>query len=60
MFYQSRRHRKPVDILKSFISASKDPKSKTIPALKATHQKGLRRVFAFVWDAYKNSDLKTD
>lgn len=58
MFYQSRRHRKPVDILKSFISASKDPKSKAIPALRSDLQRGLRRVFAFICEAYKQSDLK--
>jgi hypothetical protein len=55
LFYQSKRHRKPVDILKSFISGSHE----TVPALPGKDQGTLRSIFEFISQAYKTSDLRT-
>ena len=58
LFYQTKQHRKPVDILKSFITGSRDQKSE-FPALTTAEQKGVRRVFKFLSQAYKTSELRT-
>jgi hypothetical protein len=57
LFYQSKRHRKPGDILKSFISGSHDP-SQRLPPLATSDEKGLRRIFRFVAGAYRKSSLR--
>lgn len=56
LFFQTKRHRKPVDILKSFISGSQD-KSQRFPALSVPNQKALRALFRFLNRAYKASEL---
>jgi hypothetical protein len=58
LFYQSKKHRKPVDILKSFISGSHDA-TQRFPALSMPQQKALRKLFKFVNRAYKTSPLGT-
>jgi len=55
MFRRTRKHRKPVEILKSFISKPDHPS----PRLAAEEVKGLRRVFIFLGHAYKATALQT-
>lgn len=52
-FLQTDEHRKPVDILKSFIAASKTKQ----PALSQDEKARMRKVFRFLQDAYKTSAL---
>lgn len=59
MFQESRRHRKPIDILKSFIRASRDAEGGNIAALKSKDAKALRAVFAFLSRAYRVPSLKS-
>jgi hypothetical protein len=53
LFAKTRQHRKPVDILKSFISSSDKKQS-----LSAADVAELRKPFRFLANAYKNSELK--
>jgi hypothetical protein len=58
MFFQTKRHRKPVDILKNFISISADPKARrALRAMTASEQGQLRNVFRLINRAYKASGL---
>lgn len=62
LFYQNRQHRKPVDILKSFIRSRDEER---FPPLKAADERGLRRVFRFIRRGYvsaniRNTPLATD
>lgn len=65
LFHRTTKHRKPVDILKSFISGSQDPENR-FPPLTIPEQKSLRHVFKFVAAAYRavpalrGSSLATD
>jgi hypothetical protein len=52
-FVQTNEHRKPVDILKSFISAQ----GETQPALTTGEQTRLRTVFRFLHHAYRDKRL---
>jgi uncharacterized protein DUF262 len=56
LFLQTRTHRKPVDILKSFIRSARKSEAKFQP-MKAAQQGDLRRIFDYVESAYKQSDL---
>jgi Protein of unknown function DUF262 len=58
LFYQSKRHRKPGDILKSFISGSRAPHD-TFPPLSRRDEKGVRELFRFIANAYRTSALRT-
>lgn len=58
LFHQTKKHRKPVDILKSFITAAQD-QAERFPNLKASDQAGVRSVFKFLNASYKTSGLKT-
>jgi hypothetical protein len=58
LFFQTQRHRKPVDILKSIIAASKD-QSERFPALSKKDEGGVRAVFNYLDTAYKSSELRT-
>jgi len=53
LFFRTRQHRKPVEILKSFISVQDAPS----PRLTPSEAKRLRDVFAFLESAYKSSAL---
>jgi len=53
LFFRSKKHRKPVDILKSFISKPDKPS----PRLAQSEVKELRRVFQFLGGAYKETSL---
>src|SRR5207302_1120693 len=53
LFYRSKNHRKPVDILKSFISGTRTPTKR----LSSGEIGELRRIFQFVRDAYKKTNL---
>jgi len=57
LFYQTKKHRKPVDILKSFITGTRD-ETERFPSLTADEQKGIRKVFKFLTKAYKSSELR--
>ena len=57
LFFQSRRHRKPGDVLKSFISGKHAPGQRP-KALSVVEQKGLRAIFKFIAGAYKTSNLR--
>jgi hypothetical protein len=52
-FYRSKTHRKPVDILKSFIGGARS----TAKKLTVSEVKALRAVFRFLRDAYKSTSL---
>jgi hypothetical protein len=57
LFYQSRQHRKPSDILKSFISGATRGSAAQPPAsLKTAEQKALRKIFQFLSRAYATKD----
>ena len=56
LFQQSKRHRKPGDILKAFISGSHDPKQK-FPAMTASDKRALKTIFKFLATAYQTSGL---
>jgi hypothetical protein len=53
LFYRSKVHRKPVDILKSFISGGRSGSTK----LKTEEIRTVRAVFRFLRDAYKTTSL---
>jgi GGDEF domain-containing protein len=53
MFYRSKSHRKPVDILKSFIGGARSTNRK----LTGAEVKALRAVFRFLRDAYRHTSL---
>lgn len=53
MFVRTKTHRKPVDILKSFISA----RDQKVAKLSRADEQQVRVVFRFVNDAYKTSVL---
>jgi hypothetical protein len=53
LFHRTRKHRKPVEILKSFISKPDHPS----PRLRSIEEKELRRVFTFLGRAYKEAGL---
>lgn len=55
VFYRSKTHRKPVDILKSFIGGARTGSHK----LSATEVRELRTVFRFLRDTYKATSLGT-
>ncbi len=55
LFNRTRKHRKPVEILKSFISKPDHPS----PRLSGSEEKQLKRVFRFLGTAYRNSGLNT-
>jgi hypothetical protein len=57
LFLRTKKHRKPIDILKSFISGSHDP-TQRFPAVTAPEQKALRDLFRFIASAYRSSDLR--
>jgi hypothetical protein len=62
LFYQSRQHRKPVDILKSFIRSRDEER---FPPLRPSDEKGLRKVFRLIRAGYaspsiRNTPLATD
>lgn len=57
LFQQSKRHRKPGDILKSFISGSHEPKQKFLP-LASGDKKALKGLFKFLASAYESSKLR--
>ncbi len=52
LFQRTKRHRKPVEILKSFISLREKQ-----PKLTLSEQKALRRLFDFLSAAYRTSEL---
>jgi hypothetical protein len=52
-FQRTRTHRKPVDILKTFIGGAKSTNKK----LSSTEQRELRKPFAFLNSAYRTPDL---
>jgi hypothetical protein len=56
LFLQSKRHRKPVDILKSFISRH-DPRVERFPNLRAADLRQLRKIFAFVSKVFRKSEV---
>jgi len=58
LFYRTKKHRKPVDILKSFITGTRDVQGEDFPALTSTEQKGIRNVFKFLSKAYRSSELR--
>jgi hypothetical protein len=58
LFSQTKTHRKPVDILKSFITGSRD-QQECFKSLTGSQQAGLRNVFKFLNTAYKSSELRT-
>ena len=53
LFYRSKAHRKPVDILKSFISGGRSGSTK----LKTEEIRYVRAVFRFLRDTYKTTSL---
>jgi len=53
LFCRSNRHRKPVEVLKSFIGVSANPS----PRITAQEKKRLRTTFKFLKDAYQTSKL---
>ncbi len=53
LFYRTKKHRKPVEILKSFISKPDHPS----PRLKPAEAEELRGVFKFLGRAYKEAGL---
>lgn len=59
LFYQTKQHRKPSDILKSFISGSRSSSSPAT-GLKSQEQKALRSVFQFLNAAYKSKSGLSD
>lgn len=52
-FSRTLKHRKPVEILKSFISKPDQPS----PLLRPSEEKQLKRIFTFLGHAYKESPL---
>jgi len=56
LFSRSKKHRAPVEILRSFIKASGDGKQHHNP-ISPAELNGLRRVFRFLIKAYKNKSL---
>ncbi|HEU4594579.1 MAG TPA: hypothetical protein VFS10_05365 [Pyrinomonadaceae bacterium] len=57
MFFRSSEHRKPVEVLKGFIRA-REQDEKSDPALKVTEARALRKIFKFLREAYRNTQLK--
>jgi hypothetical protein len=55
LFFRTKKHRKPVEILKTFIRTP-DQKS---PRLTKSEEKRLRKIFAFLDKAYKTTELGT-
>jgi uncharacterized protein DUF262 len=55
LFLRTKKHRKPVEILKSFISKPDHPS----PRLAAQEEKELRRIFVFLGTVYKTTPLAT-
>lgn len=55
LFYRTRKHRKPVEILKSFISKPDHPS----PRLSPGELRSLRRIFQFLGQAYAQAGVST-
>jgi hypothetical protein len=53
LFLRTKKHRKPVEILKSFISKPDHPS----PRLAGAEEKELRRIFIFLGEVYKTTPL---
>jgi uncharacterized protein DUF262 len=53
LFLRTKKHRKPVEILKSFISKPDHPS----PRLAGSEEKELRRIFIFLGQVYKTTPL---
>lgn len=56
LFAETRQHRKPIDILKSFISGSQEAAAKFSP-LSAKEKKAVRHIFGLLRRAYATSTL---
>ena len=57
LFYKTRKHRKPIEILKNFISRPSSKEQGLPSKLTVTEGQDLRSIFTFLRKAYKQSDL---
>lgn len=57
LFFRTKKHRKPVEILKSFISKRDSGPGNGRPRFTRSEERRLRGIFAFLRSAYRTSEL---